>query len=113
VQEERQKFMNKVWLVTGSGAARFAERALTLRYPEPERAGIAAPQLLNCRSREDTGDGLYSTLNRVQENLAVSRGRRLARLTIYCADSIRSGRESTAYPLTNQLYYACSEVFQM
>jgi hypothetical protein len=48
---------------------RFAERALTLRYPEPGQAGMAASQLLNCRRPEDARDDLYSTLNRVQENL--------------------------------------------
>jgi hypothetical protein len=48
---------------------RFAERALALRYPESDTAGMAASQLLNCRRREDAGDDLYSTLNRVQENL--------------------------------------------
>jgi Domain of unknown function (DUF932) len=46
---------------------RFAERALTLRYPE--QAAMAASQLLNCRRPEDTGDDLHSALNRVQENL--------------------------------------------
>ena len=45
---------------------RFAESALTLRYPEPGQAGMAASQLLNCRRPEDAGDDLYSTLNRVQ-----------------------------------------------
>ena len=48
---------------------RFAERALALRYAQPEQAGMAASQLLNCRRTEDAGDDLYSILNRVQENL--------------------------------------------
>jgi len=47
----------------------FAERALTTRFPEPDKAGMAASQLLNCRRREDAGNDLYSILNRVQENL--------------------------------------------
>jgi hypothetical protein len=48
---------------------RFAERALTLRYPDPAQAGMAASLLLNCRRVEDAGDDLFSVLNRVQENL--------------------------------------------
>ena len=48
---------------------RFAEQALTLRYPDPVQAGMAASQLLNCRRAEDAGDDLFKTLNRVQENL--------------------------------------------
>jgi hypothetical protein len=48
---------------------RFAERALALRYPDPTQAGMPASQLLQCRRSEDTGDDLYSTLNKVQENL--------------------------------------------
>jgi hypothetical protein len=47
----------------------FAERALTLRYPDPAQAGMAASQLLNCRRVEDAGDDLFSILNRCQENL--------------------------------------------
>jgi hypothetical protein len=48
---------------------RFAERALSLRYPDPAQAGMPASQLLQCRRPEDAGDDLYSTLNKVQENL--------------------------------------------
>ena len=48
---------------------RFAERALALRYPEPGQAGMAASQLLQCRRPEDAGDDLFSTLNKVEENL--------------------------------------------
>ena len=47
----------------------FAERALALRYPDPAQAGMPASQLLQCRRSEDAGDDLYSTLNKVQENL--------------------------------------------
>ncbi len=47
----------------------FAERALALRYPDPVLAGMAPSQLLNCRRTEDLGDDLFSTLNKVQENL--------------------------------------------
>lgn len=48
---------------------KFAERALTLRYPDPARAGMAPSMLLNCRRTEDLGDDLFSVLNKVQENL--------------------------------------------
>lgn len=48
---------------------RFAERALALRYPDPAEAGMAPSQLLQCRRQEDSGNDLYSTLNKVQENL--------------------------------------------
>ncbi len=47
----------------------FAERALTLRYPDPAQAGMAPSMLLNCRRTEDLGDDLFSVLNKVQENL--------------------------------------------
>src|SRR6185437_4121549 len=47
----------------------FAERALSLRYPDPAQAGMPASLLLQCRRPEDAGDDLYSTLNKVQENL--------------------------------------------
>ena len=47
---------------------RFAERALMLRYPEPE-AGMSPSVLLTCRRGEDAGADLWRTLNRVQENL--------------------------------------------
>jgi hypothetical protein len=48
---------------------RFAERALTLRYPESAESGMQPSQLLTCRRVEDQGEDLWSTLNRVQENL--------------------------------------------
>jgi Domain of unknown function (DUF932) len=48
---------------------RFAERALALRYADPVQRGIQPPQLLTCRRTEDLGDDLWSTLNKVQENL--------------------------------------------
>ena len=59
--EQRQLFKDE--------QVRFAERALVLRYPDPTQAGMPASQLLQCRRPEDTGDDLYSTLNKVQENL--------------------------------------------
>jgi hypothetical protein len=59
--EQRQLFKDE--------QLRFAERALALRYPDPTPAGMPASQLLQCRRPEDTGDDLYCTLNKVQENL--------------------------------------------
>lgn len=47
----------------------FAARALALKYPIVEESGIAPGQLLTIRRREDVSDDLYTTLNRVQENL--------------------------------------------
>lgn len=47
----------------------FAARALALKYPVVQESGIAPAQLLMIRRREDVSDDLYTTLNRVQENL--------------------------------------------
>jgi hypothetical protein len=63
---------------------RFAERALLLRYPEPAESGMQPSQLLTCRRTEDQGADLWSTLNRVQENLlrgGLSRRSTTGRLT--------------------------------
>jgi hypothetical protein len=49
--------------------SRFAERALALRYPNPDEARMQASQLLTCRRIEDTGDDLFTVLNRCQEAL--------------------------------------------
>jgi hypothetical protein len=48
---------------------RFAERALSLRYPDPNVGGMPASRLLSSRRAEDAGDDLWSTFNRCQENL--------------------------------------------
>jgi hypothetical protein len=48
---------------------RFAEQALTLRFPDLLFSGMQPSQLLSCRRDEDVGCDLWSTLNRVQENL--------------------------------------------
>lgn len=48
---------------------RFAEGALALRYVSAAECGMQPSQLLTCRRREDLGEDLWSTLNRVQENL--------------------------------------------
>ena len=47
----------------------FAERALALRFPDPGQSGMLASQLLTCRRTDDLGNDLWSTLNKVQENL--------------------------------------------
>jgi hypothetical protein len=47
----------------------FARRALALRFPDPDQHGMQPSQLLSCRRTEDLGDDLWSTLNKVQENL--------------------------------------------
>lgn len=47
----------------------FAEHALALRYSEPAQHGMQPSQLLTCRRPQDLGEDLWSTLNKVQENL--------------------------------------------
>jgi hypothetical protein len=47
----------------------FADRALAVRFREPAECGLTATQLLTCRRSEDSGDDLWRTLNKVQENL--------------------------------------------
>jgi len=47
----------------------FAEAALSLKYDEPQEAPIQASQLLSRRRWEDKGTDLWSTFNRVQENV--------------------------------------------
>lgn len=47
----------------------FAGKALGLRYPEPEMAGMQPSQLLGSRRAEDVSDDLWTVFNRVQENL--------------------------------------------
>jgi hypothetical protein len=46
-----------------------AERALAVRFPSEERRTMPASQLLTCRRVEDAGNDLWSTFNRVQENV--------------------------------------------
>ena len=63
---------------------RFAERALALRFPSPADHGLQPSQLLTCRRTEDLGADLWSTLNKVQENLlrgGLSRRSATGRLT--------------------------------
>lgn len=47
----------------------FAGKALVLRFPEPEKAGMQPSKLLGIRRTEDTTDNLWTVFNRVQENL--------------------------------------------
>jgi hypothetical protein len=48
---------------------RFASRALAVRYPNAADAHMEAAQLLNCRRVEDTGNDLFTILNRCQDAL--------------------------------------------
>ena len=47
----------------------FAGKALALRFPELDKAGIQPSRLLECRRVDDTSDNLWTVFNRVQENL--------------------------------------------
>jgi hypothetical protein len=48
---------------------KFAHAAMTVRYPDMAQARMLPASLLYCRRVEDQPDNLWSTLNRVQENL--------------------------------------------
>jgi hypothetical protein len=50
-------------------AYRFAVHALRLRWAEPVQAPVNPSTILQARRPEDTGRDLWTTLNRVQENL--------------------------------------------
>lgn len=56
----------------------FAERAITLRYPDLATCGMVPSQLLTCRRATDTGEDLWTTLNKVQENLLAGGLRRFS-----------------------------------
>jgi hypothetical protein len=47
----------------------FASRALALRFPDAVESGMQPSQLLGVRRTGDVGEDLWSTLNKVQENL--------------------------------------------
>jgi hypothetical protein len=47
----------------------FAGRALAVRFPNVVESGMQPLQLLTIRRAGDTGQDLWSTLNKVQENL--------------------------------------------
>lgn len=88
---------------------RFAERALALRYPDRTLAGMQPSQLLNCRRVEDTGDDLWTVLNRCQE--ALLRGglhRRSTNGRLSRTRRITSIREDVR--LNSQLWDLASEV---
>jgi hypothetical protein len=59
--EQRQLFKDE--------QLQFAERSLALRYPNPAEAGMQPSQLLTCRRVEDSGNDLWTVLNRCQEAL--------------------------------------------
>lgn len=50
-------------------AQAYAEAALALKYDDVESAPIAAEQLLSVRRSADRKDDMYTTFNRVQENI--------------------------------------------
>ena len=56
-------------LLNSSESMAFAKHALLLRYPPDLEAPVDAETLLAVRRAEDTGTDLWSTMNRVQENL--------------------------------------------
>ena len=47
----------------------FAGKALALRFPELDKAGIQPSRLLECRRADDNSENLWTVFNRVQENL--------------------------------------------
>jgi hypothetical protein len=53
----------------GNEQLEFAHAAMAVRYPDMGEASMQPAQLLRCRRIEDQPDNLWSTLNRVQENL--------------------------------------------
>jgi hypothetical protein len=53
----------------GSEQLEFAHAAMAVRYPDMGEASMEPAQLLRSRRVEDQSDNLWSTLNRVQENL--------------------------------------------
>lgn len=55
--------------LTPAESKAFAESAILLRYDDLQAAPIGPTKLLECRRREDAGGDLWSTYNRVQENL--------------------------------------------
>ena len=66
-------------LLSDSEALQFASNALLLRYDSLEQSPIDPRTLLSLRRAEDQGSDLWTTFNRVQENLVrggLSDGRR-------------------------------------
>ena len=56
-------------LLSQSESLTFAQQALLLRYDSPDQSPIGAETLLNPRRAEDQANDLWTTFNRVQENL--------------------------------------------
>jgi len=66
--EEQREGMKALTLSSGEQSA-FATAALALRYDEETPAPIASDQLLTPRRYEDRANDLWTTFNRVQENM--------------------------------------------
>ena len=75
VVDESRALMAGSILTTGEQTA-FARAALAVRYgvESADDAPITAEQALTVRRREDAGNDVWSTLNRVQENLVQGAG---------------------------------------
>jgi hypothetical protein len=67
VGELINRFRNRV--LTPKEALTFAETALLLRYENLDQSPVGANTLLDARRVEDQGNDLWTTFNRVQENL--------------------------------------------
>ncbi len=67
VTEQRDSFARLQ--LSDAGQRAFARAALAVRYDEPEAAPIEPEQLLRARRFEDRNSDLWSTFNRVQENM--------------------------------------------
>jgi len=55
--------------LTPAESKAFAESAILLRYDDLQAAPVGPTKLLECRRSEDAGPDLWSTYNRVQENM--------------------------------------------
>lgn len=88
---------------------RFAQRALAVRYPSVTESGMQPSQLLTIRRVEDSGNDLWSILNRCQE--ALLRGglsRRAASGRLTRTRRINSIREDVR--INSQLWDVAAEV---
>jgi hypothetical protein len=56
-------------LLQSDGQIALARRALALRFPSVAESGMRPSQLLSVRRASDGAEDLWSTLNKVQENL--------------------------------------------
>ena len=71
------KFRSRI--LTTEEATAFARTALTIRFEDEAAWPITPVKLLESRRREDRGDDLWHTFNRVQENLLQGGQRELGR----------------------------------